>query len=122
MFDSFHFNLNEFADMIFTGLVNPRSGIPMPPKEDEYALIAQAVSGDIASLEMLLFRYRNRLLAYVQAHLPTELRGFLEPQDVVQDTWLKAIRAIGEFRPAGSEPVYRWLVTISRNLILDQAK
>jgi len=94
----------------------------MPPKDDEYALIAQAVSGDIASLEILLFRYRKRLLAYVQSHFPPELRGFLEPQDIVQDTWLRAIRALAEFRPDGPEPVYRWLVTISRNLILDQAK
>lgn len=94
----------------------------MPRKQNEYALIAKAVSGDMASLEILLFRHRKRLLAYIQGHFPPELRGFLEPQDVVQDTWLKAIRALREFRPDGPEAVYRWLVTISRNLILDHAK
>lgn len=90
--------------------------------EDESVLISKAVKGDTASLEMLLFRCRKRLLAYIQAHFPAELVGFLEPPDVLQDTWLKAIRAISEFRPAGSDPIYRWLVTIARHLILDQVK
>jgi RNA polymerase sigma-70 factor (subfamily 1) len=94
----------------------------MSSAEDESTLISNAVAGDSAALEMLLFRRRKRLLAYVQAHFPAELVGFLEPQDVLQDTWLKAIRAISEFRPGGPDPVYRWLVTIARNLILDQVK
>jgi RNA polymerase sigma-70 factor (ECF subfamily) len=94
----------------------------MSSTEDELTLISKAVAGESAALEMLLFRCRKRLLAYVQAHFPAELVGFLEPQDVLQDTWLKAIRAISEFRPDGPDPVYRWLVTIARNLILDQVK
>ncbi|MGD0771087.1 MAG: sigma-70 family RNA polymerase sigma factor [Tepidisphaeraceae bacterium] len=94
----------------------------MSSTEDELTLITEAVAGDSAALEMLLFRCRNRLLAYVQAHFPAELVGFLEPQDVLQDTWLKAIRAISDFHPDGPDPVYRWLVTIARNLILDQVK
>jgi RNA polymerase sigma-70 factor (ECF subfamily) len=94
----------------------------MSSTESQLTLISNAVAGDSAALEMLLFRCRKRLLAYVQSHFPRELVGFLEPQDVLQDTWLKAIRAISEFRPDGPDPVYRWLVTIARNLILDQVK
>jgi RNA polymerase sigma-70 factor (ECF subfamily) len=94
----------------------------MSSKDDELTLISNAVAGDSASLEMLLFRCRKRLLAYVQAHFPVELKGLLEPQDVLQDTWLKAVRAISEFRPVGPDPVYRWLVTISRNVLMDHVK
>jgi RNA polymerase sigma-70 factor (ECF subfamily) len=89
---------------------------------DESELINKAIAGDPASLEMLLFQCRERLFAYVQSHFPPELMDTLEPQDVVQDTWLKAIRAISEFHPEGTDPVYRWLVTISRNVILDHVK
>jgi len=90
--------------------------------EDEPTLISNAVAGDSAALELLLFRRRKRLLAYVQAHFPAELVGFIEPQDVLQDTWLKAIRAISDFHPDGPDPVYRWVVTIARNVILDQIR
>jgi len=89
---------------------------------DDLELISKATAGDSASLEMLLFRHRKRLLAYVQTHFPSDLMDILEPRDVLQDTWLKAIRSISEFRPDGQDPVYRWLVTISRNLILDHVK
>jgi RNA polymerase sigma-70 factor (ECF subfamily) len=89
---------------------------------DELDLIFKAIAGDSAALEMLLFQNRKRLFAYVQSHFPAELMGFLEPQDVVQDTWLKAIRAVAGFHPEGPDPVYRWLVTISRNVILDHLK
>jgi RNA polymerase sigma-70 factor (ECF subfamily) len=94
----------------------------MPSKGDDLDLIDRAIAGDTASLEMLLSRHRKRLLAYVQTHFPSELMDILEPQDVLQDTWLRAIRSVSEFRPDGEDPVYRWLVTISRNLILDHVK
>jgi len=90
--------------------------------KDESLLISKAIEGDSTSLELLLYRHRKRLLAYLQSHFPDELRDSLEPQDLLQDTWLKAIRAISEFRPDGVDPVYRWLVTIARHRLSDQLK
>jgi RNA polymerase sigma-70 factor, ECF subfamily len=94
----------------------------MASVEDETGLIKKAVTGDSAALEILLFHHRKRLLAYLRKHFPDALRASLEPEDILQDTWLRAIRAISEFRPTASDPVYRWLVTIARNLISDQVK
>jgi RNA polymerase sigma-70 factor (subfamily 1) len=94
----------------------------MASNNDESSLITAAISGDLAALEMLLTLHRRRLVAYVQSHFPEELRDSLEPQDIVQDTWLRAVRSISAFRPGGADPVYRWLVTIARNLIADQLK
>jgi RNA polymerase sigma-70 factor (subfamily 1) len=90
--------------------------------EDESTLISKAVAGDSASLEMLLYRHRKRLLTYLQSNLPDELRSSLEPQDILQDTWLRAIRAIADFRPQGPDPMFPWLVTIAQRLISDQLK
>jgi RNA polymerase sigma-70 factor, ECF subfamily len=90
--------------------------------EDESTLISNAIEGDSASLEILLYRHRKRLLAYLQSNLPDELRSSLEPLDILQDTWLRAIRAIGDFRPEGSDPMYPWLVTIAQRLMSDQLK
>jgi RNA polymerase sigma-70 factor, ECF subfamily len=90
--------------------------------DDEARLISRAVGGDAAALELLLYMCRRRLFAYIRTHFPAELKGVLEPQDLLQDVWLRAIRAISDFQPEGSDPVYRWLVTITRNLISDHVK
>lgn len=94
----------------------------MSADNDESGLISKAVAGDATALELLLYRYRKQLLDYVRSHFPEELRGLFEPQDILQDTWLRAIRGVSEFRPGTSDTIYRWLVTIARNLIADHLK
>jgi RNA polymerase sigma-70 factor (ECF subfamily) len=61
-------------------------------------------------------------MSYVQRQFPAELRGILEPQDIVQDTWLRAVRAIRSIRPQGSEAFNRWLLTIARHVMTDHLK
>jgi RNA polymerase sigma-70 factor (ECF subfamily) len=94
----------------------------MASNNDESFFVTAAISGDLVALEMLLSLHRKRLVAYVQSRFPEQLRDSVEPQDIVQDTWLRAVRSISELSPDGTDPVYRWLVTIARNLIADQLK
>jgi RNA polymerase sigma-70 factor (ECF subfamily) len=94
----------------------------MPSTDDELILIAKAIEGHLPSLEILLYRHNNRLLSYVRSKLPERLRGLMEPQDILQDTWLTAVRLISGFRPEGADCVFRWLVAIARHQISDQLK
>jgi RNA polymerase sigma-70 factor, ECF subfamily len=94
----------------------------MSPVNDERTLISKAVEGDLASLEMLLYRHHRSLSAYMRSHFPKELRDWLEPEDILQDVWLKAIGAVSGFRAEGPDPVFRWLVTIARHQIADHLK
>ncbi len=94
----------------------------MSPIGDESLLISKAVQGDLASVEMLLYRHHNGLSAYLQSHFPKALKDWLEPEDILQDIWLKAISGVSGFRPEGPDPVFRWLVTIARRQILDHLK
>jgi RNA polymerase sigma-70 factor (ECF subfamily) len=94
----------------------------MTPNDDESSLISGAVGGNTAALELLLYRHRKSVLAYIRKNFPKELRGVLEPQDILQDVWLKAVRAIPEFRPTDSDSLARWLTTIARNLVTDHLK
>jgi len=94
----------------------------MPSTEDELLLISKAIEGHLPSLEILLYRNSNRLLSYVRSNFPERLQGLLEPQDILQDTWLTAVRLISGFRAEGADCVYRWLVAIARHQISDQLK
>jgi RNA polymerase sigma-70 factor (ECF subfamily) len=94
----------------------------MTPPEDEANLIAKAISNDVVALEILLSLHRRSLLAHVKSRFPTELRSVLEPDDILQDTFVRAIRGISTFKPAASDPVHNWLITIARNVIADRLK
>jgi RNA polymerase sigma-70 factor (ECF subfamily) len=89
----------------------------MGTAEDESALIQRAVAGDTGALETLLQSQHERLLGYARKHLHSDLASAIDPADVVQDTFLEACRLFGGFRDEGSDCLFRWLVTITRNKI-----
>jgi RNA polymerase sigma-70 factor, ECF subfamily len=80
--------------------------------------IQAAIAGDATAVACVLLAYRPRLLDYIERKLPNELRRIIDPQDVLQDTQFRAARRIGSFRSDGDDAFYRWLVTISRNRML----
>jgi RNA polymerase sigma-70 factor (ECF subfamily) len=69
-------------------------------------------------LQRMLYAHSPRLLDYLSHKIPADLRGFLEPQDVLQDTFFEAFQRIGEFEPQGADSSYRWVVTIARHRLL----
>jgi RNA polymerase sigma-70 factor, ECF subfamily len=74
---------------------------------------------DLAAVELVLSQERRNLLAYLEKHLPHELRPAIEPIDVLQDTYFEAFRRLADFRTEGADSAYRWLVTIARNRVID---
>ncbi|TWT40949.1 ECF RNA polymerase sigma factor SigD [Phycisphaerae bacterium RAS1] len=90
-----------------------------PPGE----LTARAVAGDDAALTELLFKHFDPLLRYVDRKLPSDLRGVVAADDVVQETFIEVFRSIQRFRPEGGEVAfYRWMVTIADQRMLDKIK
>lgn len=85
----------------------------------ESELIQAAIAGDANALESLLQLNHDRLFGYVKRHLPPEIQPEADPADIVQDTYLQACRRITTFTDQGSDSFFRWLVTISRNLMLE---
>jgi RNA polymerase sigma-70 factor, ECF subfamily len=72
------------------------------------------------SLEMqrMLHANTDRLLAYLKHKFPPDLRSFIEPQDVLQDTFFEAFQRINDFQPRGEDDSYRWLMAIARHRLL----
>jgi RNA polymerase sigma-70 factor (ECF subfamily) len=85
----------------------------------EEIVAAGGPPGDPRAFEALVGQESQKLLAYLQRHLPQELRPGIEPADVLQDTYFEAFRSFEDFRWDGADSVYRWLVTIARNRVID---
>jgi len=70
-------------------------------------------------LRQVLLVHSDRLSSYLGRHLPVELRGLIEPQDVLQDTFFEAFQRLPEFVADEDDAAYRWLLTIARHRLID---
>lgn len=75
----------------------------------EGRLITRAQSGDRGAFDLLVQRYRPRLLKLAMRYTG----NLADAEDVVQETFLKAYRALGDFR--GEAALYSWLHRIAVN-------
>jgi len=91
----------------------------MVSDDSEQDLIARAAGGDRLALEQLLLRYHDRLVKYIRRKLPAELQAFVAPEDVLQVTYVEALRHVTSFEPKGRDAFFRWLATIAKRRLLD---
>ena len=73
-------------------------------------LVERARAGERTAFDLLVARYQRRLLRLVLRLL----RDPAEAEDVVQETFLKAYRALPRFR--GEAAFYTWLYRKQRHL------
>jgi RNA polymerase sigma-70 factor (ECF subfamily) len=85
---------------------------------DERVLAAGAAAGDDRALEALYERFADPLFAFIFHHLDGAARADVE--DVWQETWLAAVRALPRFR--GSSTFFTWLCGIARHKMADQRR
>ncbi|MFQ6093198.1 MAG: RNA polymerase sigma factor [bacterium] len=81
---------------------------------EEDALIGRARQGDSEAFGSLVTRYRKRI--YTLCYQMTFKRE--DAEDMVQETFLRAYRAIGKFEEGGS--FYTWIYRIATNLCLSR--
>lgn len=72
-------------------------------------LVRRVQRGDMAAFDLLVRKYQHRVAAVVGRYV----RDWSECQDVAQDTFIRAYRAIGSFR--GEAQFYTWLHRIAVN-------
>ncbi len=82
------------------------------PATGEEALIAQAVDGDLAAFNQLVLAYQN--LAYSVAY--RTLQEDAAAADIVQESFIKAYRAIGAFQGGSFKS---WIIRIVANTCYD---
>ncbi len=72
-------------------------------------LVARAKQGDNRSFDLLVLKYQHKVLALVRRFV----RDPVEAEDIAQEAFLKAYRALASFR--GESAFYTWLYRIAVN-------
>ena len=87
--------------------------IPAPPTEKrvdvDAALVERAVAGDQKAFELLVIKYQRR----VQRLIGRMVRDVDLVEDIAQETFIRAYRALAQFR--GEAQFYTWLYRIAVN-------
>jgi RNA polymerase sigma-70 factor (ECF subfamily) len=90
---------------------------PGPSDED---LVRRVRAGDEAAARLLFERHLPALRAKARAGLPSALRGKVGASDVVQEAWLAAFLALGDFEDRGDGSFGRWLRGIVAHRVADE--
>ena len=81
----------------------------MPASDTDQQLVQRAQRGDLRAFDLLVLKYQGRIAALVSRYLndPGEV------EDVTQEAFIKAYRALEKFR--GDSAFYTWLYRIASN-------
>jgi RNA polymerase sigma-70 factor (ECF subfamily) len=90
-----------------------------PPAED---LLRLARDGRGEALGQLLDLYRGYLALLARLEIGQRLQGKVDASDVVQETFLQAHRAFGEFRGASEGELVAWLRQILASRLAKQVR
>ena len=97
-------------------------GVTMSDTHDEEYLVRRARGGDADAFGELFRLFRNDLLATIRARTGEALATAGDPEDVLQDTYVRALGSISRFEWRGEGSMVRWLQGIACHLILDAAR
>ncbi len=78
-------------------------------RDSDAELVARAQAGDLHAFELLVLKYRRR----IQRVIARLVRDADAVEDIAQDTFLRAYRALPQFR--GDAQFYTWLYRIAVN-------
>lgn len=81
----------------------------MGENEIDQALVKRVQQGDKSAFDLLVRKYQHRVAALISRYI----QDWSEVQDVAQDTFIRAYRALGNFR--GDAQFYTWLYKIAVN-------
>lgn len=105
-------------------LRNPRSKMmpaPCPPLPLE-SLVARARAGDERAYAELFHRYQAPLRHAIAAKLTPELGHHLDADDVLQETFLAAFRALDRHEVRGEASFVAWLARIAERKLRDAVR
>ena len=86
----------------------------MPDELSDIELIERYLNNDSAAFDILYFRYKKRLYAYLNRFLPGQ-HALVD--DIFQNTWIKIIAQLPKYKH--SQKFMAWTTRIAHNLAID---
>lgn len=84
-------------------------------------LIRDLSQGRGAALKGLYQKVAPGLLVWANLRVPEQLRHRFEPEDLIQETWMRAVHRIGSFDP--DRGTFRtWLFAIANNVLVAELR
>lgn len=84
-------------------------------------LVRRAQGGDDGALDALIERYYERVRRIVRLRLGRGLRRYLDSEDILQGTFIGAVRAFDRFEMRDESSLLHWLGKIAEHQIKDAA-
>lgn len=94
---------------------------PHTPTEVVDLTLMRAQKGDAAACRTLVHRHQRRVTGQLRAMLVPVGRGAMV-EDLAQETFLRAFRALPRFRGDGRASLGTWLVTIATRVALNELR
>lgn len=86
------------------------------------AWCARAVAADQSALEKLLWAHHARLLGFARRKIGVDWRGKIDPEDILQETYIDIFNTIGDFAYRGEDSFYRWATRILDHRFIDHVR
>jgi len=80
-----------------------------PASQTDEQLVSRVQKGDKRAFDLLVIKYQHKILAIISRFV----KDHAEVQDVAQETFIKAYRALANFR--GDSAFYTWIYRIAIN-------
>ncbi len=94
----------------------------MNDNTQEQRLVERAQNGDHKALEELYLGARDRLLATIRKRIGSATRQVVDPEDVLQASFVRALHSVQRFEWQGEGSFHRWLVSIATHVTLDMVR
>jgi len=81
-----------------------------------------ARSGDERALETVLGSVHDRLLGRAARKIGPEWQGRIDPDDLLQETYIQAVSDFGSYKDSDEDSFYRWISTILDHRFIDAVR
>ncbi len=104
-------------------MTSPESADPAEPElSTTFHLVREAKDGQLEALGALFDRYYRRVRKVVQLRLGAKLRGVMDANDILQETFIGAIKSFDRFEMRNEASVINWLSRIAERAIKRSAQ
>src|SRR6058998_2323011 len=80
-------------------------------------ILKRAKEGDRAAVDELFDAFRDRIRAFIRSRLKPGHGKRLDPEEILQDTFIRAFRSIGSFNGEDPEQFRRWLTGVANKTV-----